>query len=159
METSISGYSLFQYPVVGIDGWCPVTNPVSGEECGMLDILLAVGSYEQVTSTFNTTRYSILIYYMCSSIFWSSSDAWERVIWLKKRSRPHVVSVVTHRWMCLLVEGLPLYPALSLDVTMRVSDLDLVAWPLFASLCCGRIWMHGALPHCHSGQPVPCDIW
>ena len=44
------GFSPFQYPVVAVDNEVPITDPFTGQRCGHLTILLALGSQQQVCS-------------------------------------------------------------------------------------------------------------
>ncbi|CAD1478146.1 unnamed protein product, partial [Heterotrigona itama] len=42
--------SLSKYPVVSIDGWAPIVDPVNGQSCGQLLALVALGTAEQIMS-------------------------------------------------------------------------------------------------------------
>lgn len=41
-------YVFTQYPVISVDGWVGINNPVSGESCGELLALVALGTAEQI---------------------------------------------------------------------------------------------------------------
>ncbi|KAL6266014.1 hypothetical protein P5V15_002866 [Pogonomyrmex californicus] len=41
-------YHFFQYPVISVDGWINITDPVSGKICGELLALVALGTVEQI---------------------------------------------------------------------------------------------------------------
>ncbi|OAD57640.1 C2 domain-containing protein 3, partial [Eufriesea mexicana] len=40
---------LTKYPVVSVDGWVPIIDPVTGRSCGQLHALVALGTAEQIT--------------------------------------------------------------------------------------------------------------
>ncbi|XP_017879205.1 C2 domain-containing protein 3 [Ceratina calcarata] len=39
---------LSKYPVISVDGWVPIVDPVTGRSCGQLLVLVALGSAEQI---------------------------------------------------------------------------------------------------------------
>lgn len=39
---------LSKYPVISVDGWVPIVDPVTGQFCGQLLVLVALGSAEQI---------------------------------------------------------------------------------------------------------------
>lgn len=52
---------IFQYPVIAVDEWCPVTNPFSHTHHGQLRVVLAMGSENQVM-TFFFLRCGLIIF-------------------------------------------------------------------------------------------------
>lgn len=52
---------IFQYPVIAVDEWCPVTNPFSHTYHGQLRVVLAMGSENQVM-TFFFLRCGLIIF-------------------------------------------------------------------------------------------------
>ena len=46
--------AVFQYPVVAVDGEMLVVNPFNGRSHGQLQVLLAMGSRQQIVSLQNT---------------------------------------------------------------------------------------------------------
>ena len=43
---------VFQFPVVAVDHWCPVTNPFTHMHHGHIRVLLAMGIEQQVSNVF-----------------------------------------------------------------------------------------------------------
>ena len=43
---------VFQFPVVAVDHWCPVTNPFTHMQHGHIRVLLAMGIEQQVSNIF-----------------------------------------------------------------------------------------------------------
>ncbi|XP_031368723.1 uncharacterized protein LOC102675741 isoform X2 [Apis dorsata] len=47
-NTKNPSYQFCQYPVISVDGWVPIIDPVSGQSCGQLLALVALGTAEQI---------------------------------------------------------------------------------------------------------------
>lgn len=43
-------YPLPQYPVIAVDNYLPIVDPLTGSQYGQLKVLLAMGSAEQVSA-------------------------------------------------------------------------------------------------------------
>ena len=50
---------VFQFPVVAVDHWCPVTNPYTHMQHGHIRVLLAMGIEQQVSNVFPFIKFSM----------------------------------------------------------------------------------------------------
>ena len=50
---------VFQFPVVVVDQWCPVTNPFTHMQHGHVRVLLAMGIEQQVSNIFPNAEWHL----------------------------------------------------------------------------------------------------
>ena len=53
---------VFQFPVVAVDQWCPVTNPFTHMQHGHIRVLLAMGIEHQVRNIFPKLMLNALVF-------------------------------------------------------------------------------------------------